>query len=168
MKAWLITWEWDGASASVVDKVAGILEPRLSSKTVSSIIEFLYARATSNLSELSSCAKNRSYGYYSAKPIIANGIKQGDRIICGTNPYLYSRIVSELLITTDVDKFEIISWREPDNNKLKKYESGIEIESTGKYESFKRYVNGKISDELLWDRISGNYKNEIVTKLRTE
>ena len=168
MKAWLITWEWDSPSASVVDKVAGILEPRISSKTVERIIEFLYARATSNLTELSNYAKNRSYGFYSAKPFIANELKQGNGIICGTNPYLYGRIVSDLKVTTDVDAFEIISWREPDIYRLNSAEGEIKIDCNGKCESFKRYVKGKIYDELRWDRISCDYKNEIVTKLRTE
>ena len=166
MKAWLITWEWDSPSASVVDKVAGILEPRLASKTVSRIIEFLYARTTSNITELSTYAKNRSYGYYSAIPFIANGIKQGDRIICGTHPYLYGRIVSELQVTSDVDRFEIISWCEQDTYRLNKTECKIEKDTGGNYESFKRYVEGKICDDIMWDRVSGDYKNEIITKLR--
>ena len=38
----------------------------------------------------------------------------------------------------------------------------------GKLESFKKYVKGKICNELRWDRLNGNFKNEIIIKLRTE
>jgi hypothetical protein len=43
-----------------------------------------------------------------------NGIPHGGRMICGYNPWLHARIVSDLKIESDDERdCEVIRWREP-------------------------------------------------------
>lgn len=41
MKAWLITWDWDGKSEERADKIVGILSSRWGTKRVQRIVDFL-------------------------------------------------------------------------------------------------------------------------------
>ena len=88
MNAWLVTWEWDNDAAAVADVIATVLSPRLSEERVASIVELLYANATSNVVELCSIAKRPSDNPYKAQ------LERG-RINCGHNPYLWARKVSD-------------------------------------------------------------------------
>ena len=49
--AWLVTWEWVGEHAERKDKVASILNYRLSEKNVAEYMERLYADSYYSLSE---------------------------------------------------------------------------------------------------------------------
>jgi hypothetical protein len=168
MKVWLLTWEWDSDSASVVDRVAGVLDGRYSSKIILRFVEFLYARATSNVSELYLYAKHRKFNPYKAKDgIVLNNVPHGDRIYCGTNPYLYARVVTQFKVENDVsDGLEIVSWKEPDNYRFTKDESHIEIAGEGECITIKRCVDGTICDEPLWDRLNSKLNTKIIREIK--
>ena len=168
MKVWLITWEWDSNSARVADKVAAVLDNRYCAKTIARFVEFLYARATSNVKELLQYANRRKNNLYQAKVgITLNNIPHGDRIFCGTNPYLYARYVTDLSVDKDVgNDLEIVSWTEPGIYRFTKDGNHIEIAQKGKKVHVKRCVKGHLCDELMWDRRKGNFYNKIVINLK--
>lgn len=51
MRAWLITWEWGNDAGAVADRIAGILNFRLSEDRIERLVEFLYAQATSSVAQ---------------------------------------------------------------------------------------------------------------------
>ena len=142
MKAWLITWEWEGDSKAVIDKVVGILNPKWSAKRVGDIVEFLYNECTSTLSEMAEYAKKSTNNPYKSKSDF-NG-----QIHCGHNPYLWSRIVENLQIERDNKTFiETISWKEvpiyePTDEKPKLIRGHIP-------KTFIRKITGKISHKTI-------------------
>lgn len=168
MKIWLVTWEWGSDSSRVADKIAAVLDYRYSCKTFPRFVEFLYARATSNVKELLYYARYRKNNPYQAKiGISLNGIPHGDRIFCGANPYLYARYVSDFFVDDDVDNdLEIITWTEPDSYRFTKDGNHIEIAQKGKKEHTKRCISGHLCDELIWDRSKGNLFDKIIINLK--
>ncbi len=153
MKAWIITWEWDGEHAAVADKVIGFLNPRWSANKILPIIEFIYNQSTSTISEMANYAKKPSNNTY--KPII----DFNTRIRCGSNPYIFARKVEELKISIDKKtKFENISWvelpiYEPD------YDKGFKLVRGKLTQEYKRKLTGPVSNEMIWDKEKGDYKN---------
>jgi len=168
MKVWLVTWEWDGDSTRVVDRVAAVLDNRYSSQSVARFVEFLYARATSNVKELLHYARHRKNNPYQAKiGITINDISHGDRIVCGANPYLYARFASNFSVNDDVsNELEIVSWTEPDSYKFTKDGNHIEIAQKGEKVNTKRCVSGPLCDELIWNRSKNNFYDKIVISLK--
>src|SRR2546426_3476002 len=152
MKAWLITWEWTGEAAAVADRVVGVLNPRWTVKRVSEIIEFLYIECTSTLAEIAMYARNSDNNPYRAKRDF-NG-----QITCGQNPWLWARLVDDLEITADDQtRIERVTWREvpiycPTDNGFKELRGHLSQE-------YVRQIAGSISNELIWDRGKGTYKN---------
>lgn len=151
--AWLLTWEWMGDSASVVDHVAGILNYRRSQKRVIDVVEFLYNLHISNLSELAAYAKNRKNVPRKAE-VDFNG-----RIKCGSHPFLYARQVQNIEVHVDPDSgIETIFWEtfptyEPT-------EDGPRLAMESRREGFTRLITGPLSFESLWDRESNRIKAE--------
>ena len=112
MNAWLLTWEGTEAKSLWDDdnKIVTILSGRKSSKSVELIVDVLYTRCIWTASDLSYCANRRK----EHKRIIsrANGLYSG--ILCGSNPYIYARQVTDLVVAKDEDQqLEHISWMEP-------------------------------------------------------
>ncbi len=153
MKAWLITWDWTGDAAAVADRIAGILSVRKSPQYVAEIVEFLYAQSRANIEELAAYAKNRNNVPYRAK------IDFNNRIRCGHNPFLFAEQVSDLTTTTDPETgIETISWlTQPE---YKPMESGPELVSSARSKSCTRVVTGPLSNELMWDRKLGRFKDK--------
>ncbi len=156
-RAWVITWEWMGVSASVVDGIAGIIDYRRSRKRIVDLVEFLYNLSSSNLSELASYAKNRKNIPYKAK-VDFNG-----RITCGSHPFLYARQVQNIEVFVDsLSNTESIWWEtfptyEPTDSGPKKV-SGITKEG------LKRIIIGPISFDFMWDRKKGRIKDQYLKR----
>jgi hypothetical protein len=48
------------------------------------------------------------------KNMVINDIPHGDRMVCGNNPFIYARLVSNFVSRADYDKAsETIRWKEP-------------------------------------------------------
>lgn len=152
-RAWIITWEWVSDSAAVVDGIAGIIDYRRSSKRIIDLVEFLYNFKTSNLGELAAYTKNRKNIPYKAE-VDFNG-----RIICGSHPFLYARLVQNIKVSVDLNSdIETISWETFPT--YKPADSGPEKVSDSKKEGFKRIITGPLSFDSLWDRKVGKIKDQ--------
>ena len=148
MKAWLITWDWTGDAAAVADVVVGILNSRWGDRRVADIVEFLHTNATANVTELSHYAKRPSNNPYRAE--IRNG-----RIHCGSNPFLYARVVSDLKIEITSNNKESISWLEPPRYNIVK--DKIEKVQEPIPDGFTRRISGPVSHKQIWDRINSKF-----------
>jgi hypothetical protein len=95
-KAWLLTWEWVGAHATVEDRIAAILRPKLSRQTVGEIVETLYAIHSYSPTELAYWAKRPK-----EKPYKAEWDKDNNHCHCGDNPSLHANYVHRLQVTED-------------------------------------------------------------------
>ena len=151
MNAWLITWEGTG---KITDdkKIVAILDPRKSRKTLAELVEFIYSRATFNVGEVISYtvqSKRSPYKVLGNMSVI-NNVQHGDRLICGNNPHLYARKVSELKIETDLDAYlETVTWQEPPIFRLKDKSSGqVEVDKIGLRKKLSRDMSATISREL--------------------
>ena len=152
MKAWLITWDWTGDVAAVADEVAAILNPRYSTERVADIVEFLYAKRNATASELV------AYAARAAKNPYRPGRQFSGGITCGHNPCLHARIVDDLSVSTDVETgIETITWTELPLYRPR--ERGFpEMVRDRMLGQCVRRTTGPLSDELIWDRIKGQFK----------
>lgn len=82
-KAWLLTWEWSGSHASVDDRIAGILRPRLSREIVGEIVENMYAVHSYAVTELASWLRRTKENPYKAQ-------WENNHCYCGHNPSLHA------------------------------------------------------------------------------
>jgi len=113
MKAWLITWDWNGDHAKVGNPLIAIFSARRSKKFISDYIQQYYLMATSSASDIA---------YYMNRtnriPYKPNNQLGSSGIVCGDNPWIDARVVSSLMIETDDDKdIEILTWQEPNHIK---------------------------------------------------
>ncbi|MCD4745857.1 MAG: hypothetical protein K8R58_06120 [Bacteroidales bacterium] len=154
MKAWLITWEWTGESAAIADKIVGILNPRWSIKRVLMIVEFIYNQNTSTLSEMSNYAKRPSNNPYTSKKDF------NSHIFCGSHPWIEARLVEDLYISVNPNTgIETIKWNEmpiyePDDQTI-----GPKLVRGKLPKTYVRKLTGSISNESIWDRENGKYKD---------
>lgn len=143
MKAWLVTWEWTNDDAALTERVVCILPPQWSEDRVAGAVELLYAVLNSTVSELASYAKRPSNNPYRAEVFM--GV-----IICGHNPYLEARHVSDLRVETDSTSYlETIFWREPNLYRLKDHKRLLVSE--GEQQKFTRRVIGSPIQESIWN-----------------
>jgi hypothetical protein len=113
MKAWMITWENAEVRRRLPEKIAALLSPRLSSSRVAELVELLMLRATCDAGAMAYCARRpKERLHRAATSLLINQIPHGDRVLCGQNPWLYGRKVSELSVSREGD-MEVLSWREP-------------------------------------------------------
>lgn len=157
MRAWLVTWEWTSPSAEVADRVAAVLPPRWTTERVASVIELLYAQATSSVRELAAYAKNPKANPYRAE------IVDGGRVHCGHHPFLLAVPVRDLRITVEDETGpESLSW-----HTMPVYGRGdpgpVQI-SSGRPDSYRRSIMGPICNELTWDRASGARKAKFAAR----
>jgi hypothetical protein len=149
VNAWLITWE-SGPNVQPVDYIAGIVDPRRSDRWVTDLIEFLYLRSVSTLSELAKCAGHRKNVPYRAQsPLFINDVPHGGRVSCRHNPWLYARKVSDLTIDQDPETgLETVVWLEPPQ--FRRTSDGSFPESVGEPErrTYRRTRIGSVSDGL--------------------
>jgi len=108
MKAWLVTWEWIGDHAKRGDKIAAILNSRLSASRVSELVEFLYLTEHYTLSEKMAIAQRRSDNPYPARVKTVGG----GLVDCGHNPHLMARLVDDLTVESDaMGKDVAVKWK---------------------------------------------------------
>ena len=149
MNAWLITWE--GTSPKITDenRIIGILGSRRSDSFVAELVEFIYLRNSSSVSEMAYIANRpKKKPFPAERTQIINGVPHGERLICGHNPWIYARKVKNLKIAQDGD-VEIITWKEPDNYRWKnKQKMQIEVEKIGDIRTIKRSTEHSLSREM--------------------
>jgi hypothetical protein len=109
MKAWLVTWEWSGDHAERDDKIAAVLNSRLSSSRVEELVEFLYLNECYSVSEKMAVAQRKRDNPYPAQN---DRTKSGPLITCGHNPHLEARLVNDLTIESDANGFDkAVEWK---------------------------------------------------------
>lgn len=111
MNAWLLTWE--GTEPETIfdndNKIVTILSGRMSSKSVEQIVYVLYTRCLRTAGDLSYLANRRKER---ERLYIYSKHRRG--FLYGSNPWIYARRVTDLVIEKDENKqFEHISWKEP-------------------------------------------------------
>ena len=109
MRAWLITWEGTDRRITDENRIVAIISGRKSSGYVEDVIDLLYLRATSSAYGMAYFANHKRQRRHENR-----AINNGGRIRYGSNPFLYGRKVSDLLVTHDTDRgLEIVRWVEP-------------------------------------------------------
>ena len=118
MRMWLLTWECN--TSKVKEEFVAVLSSRKSDSSIAELAEYIVLRATSNAQSLAYYANRRRELVNKAlTPLNINNIPHSNRILCGHDPWLYARIVTEFkVIDDDLSNEEIISWREPDDFRL--------------------------------------------------
>lgn len=95
MKAWIITWEGTSHNLNDENRFVALLSSRNPEKCVGDLVEFIYLRAASPASEMMFFANRPNQISYKAERIqLTNSVPHGDRIVCGHNPWIYTRKVS--------------------------------------------------------------------------
>ena len=111
-KAWLVTWEHIGDHAQPERKIAAVLEPQLSGRRVRELVEFLYASVEYQPFEQLEIAfglrSNPYPGTFGSMKDGPAGLWEGE-VNCGHNPWLYARLVDNLIIPADGEP----TWQEP-------------------------------------------------------
>ncbi len=124
-RAWLITWEWNGNHAKVEDRLAGILNYRLSRTSMERIVERIYAARELAIHEQLAYAMNpTSFPYracyshmdlgreVSEKLNVPSTVPDVNMIFCGDNPYLRARLVGDLRAYLDENGSQHLKWKE--------------------------------------------------------
>jgi hypothetical protein len=108
MKAWLVTWEWMGDHAKRNDKIAAVLNSRLSASKVSELVEFLYLTEYYTVSEKMAIAQRKRDNPYPARVKTVGGALVG----CGHNPFLVARLVDDLTVESDaLGRDMAVKWK---------------------------------------------------------
>lgn len=110
--AWLVTWEWIGNHAKRKDKIAAILNWRLSPERVAEIIEIIHANEFYTLAERLAIAKNKKLNPYQTGYGAIQGIPWEGRLLCGHNPFLEARLVDNLCVVKDNEGNQTLVWDE--------------------------------------------------------
>ena len=121
IKAWLVTWDWVGDHTKRHNKVAAILNPRLSAHRVREFVELFYINTCYSLSERTAYVANKKNNPYPAEFMDINGVPWMGAIHCGDNPWLYARRVNDLVIGRDGRGKEIAIWKERDKPNLVRF-----------------------------------------------
>lgn len=112
ISAWLITWEHMGDHAKPLDRVAAVLNPRVSAHRVLEIVELLYANASYDPSERIAMAKDRKNIPYPARFGVLHSVPWQGEILCGHNPWLEARLVKNLRAQSDGTGQDVFVWDE--------------------------------------------------------
>jgi len=112
IKAWLVTWEWIGDHAKRDDKVAAILNPRLSGKRVREFVELFYLNTFYSLGERIAYTVNKKENPYPARFMDIGGVPWTGAIYCGDNPFLIARLVDDLAVERDGHGEETATWKD--------------------------------------------------------
>lgn len=112
-RAWLVTWEVTKIQPSEI--IVAVISSRRSEAFVKGLMEFLVLRAFSSVGQAVYCANRPSKLVYKAQTrFLINRVPHGERILCGHDPWLYGRKVSDLAVSVDeTSGEEIVSWSEP-------------------------------------------------------
>ena len=112
MMAWLITWNQSGNHEQMDDTIAAILNYSLPAEKVREIVELLYVNRYASLSERLTYARDRKNNPYPAEFDTTDGVSGNTGITCGHNPWLYARIVENIILNIAIDGKESLSWKE--------------------------------------------------------
>ena len=112
MMAWLITWNWSGNHEQLENPIAAILDYRLPAEEVREIVELLFLNRYASLSERLAYARDRKNNPYPAEFETIDGIPVNTGMTCGHNPWLYARIVDNIILNIAIDGKESLSWKE--------------------------------------------------------
>ena len=133
MKAWLVTWEWNGDHAKVDNPIVAIINPRKSARRVLELVEQLYVINTFSFEEQMGYANNRKFNPYPAQFGNVEGIQWEGQIFCGHNPWLFARKVSNLhteswksgegKLVWDEDRSDVIARIRKDQSEIQDLDS---------------------------------------------
>ncbi len=112
IRAWLVTWEWIGNHAKRHDKVAAILNPRLSTDRARDLVELFYLNTYYDLSERITYIANKRKNPYPARFMDIEGVPWMGAIYCGDNPFLFARLVDDFAVERDQHGKETAIWRD--------------------------------------------------------
>lgn len=150
IRAWLITWKWFGDENAIADKVIAVLNPRWTRERVAPIVDAIYAMCSYSIEEMVMFTRRPERTPYRSE--VSNGV-----IICGHNPWLEARKVSDLIVDVDEKSgLETIKW-----NLLPRYEiiDGDIRQVRGVVpEQFSRRIVGSPSNMTIYDRVKGTFK----------
>jgi hypothetical protein len=113
MKAWLVTWEWAIDNAKRDEKVAAVFSPHWGPNRVREFVEFLYMTENYTVSERMACALPKGQNPYPAEfGRTPEGIPWTGEIECGHHPFLFARLVDDLMVEFITDGEEKVTWKE--------------------------------------------------------
>lgn len=146
MRAWLLTWVYH--KSKVQEEIVAVLSSRKSDKTVSELVEFIVLRANSSVINMAYYANRRDKLVYKASTSqLINGVPHGERVLCGHDPWLYARKVTDFKVDFDEkSNEEIVSWREPDNYRWTQDKRSIEVSELGSLKVIRRQKKELSSD----------------------
>lgn len=147
MNAWMITWERLDVRPVPYEKIAAILSGRRSERSVADFMELLYLRATGDASAMAYYANRpRKKTGCAQYPWSINGVPH-ERILCGNNPGLYGRRVTNLKISRD-GADELLKWQEPPTFRWKgASRTEIETAEAGDLKEWRRLANRPLSED---------------------
>lgn len=155
MNAWLITWERLDVRPELYEKIAAILSSRRSEHSVAEFMEFLYLRATCDASDMAYFANRpRKMIGRAQYPQSINEMPH-ERILCGHNPWLYGRRVTNLTVSREGED-EVIRWQEPPTFRWKGTSRTVfEIAEVGELKEWRRPANRPLSEDAYRWRTIG-------------
>jgi hypothetical protein len=112
MRAWLITWEWNGDHAKVDNPLVSILSSRYSPERVRLLVEQLYINDGATASEHIAYARNKKNNPYPAYYNSSSSGRHTWQIYCGHNPHLYARLVFDLKHEGIAGGKQKLTWKE--------------------------------------------------------
>ena len=118
IKAWVVRWEWASEHAAVEKPLIAVLPPRTPHHQVAKFIEWVYAGASYEPSELIEWTAHPEKNPYRAQypRTLPPPDGYGGRpiwpieVVCGHNPYISARYVQNLRVTTDAEGNESLEW----------------------------------------------------------
>jgi len=114
MASWLVTWGMVGHEGKVKYEPAAILNGRLSGENVRKIVELLFVNERCTLGERIAYAKNNKNTLFPARFEMVLGVPWEDRIYCGSNPFLYARLVDDLRVIVNENGEKELTCKEQD------------------------------------------------------
>ena len=117
LKAWLVTWEYQGWEQLSTrrhrgpSRVAAVLDQRWGGERVGEVVRVLYANEFFGPKEQLDAARSKA-----AQPPLDLGRLEGSpwcgRIRCGGTPYLYARLVDNLKVAGASGPLDEFTWDE--------------------------------------------------------
>lgn len=124
-RAWVISWK---NATTGEDTFVSILSSRYSGSRIKKLVEQVYADQTYTWEDRVRFAQGRRYEsdrarFFSFRPPPEGpGSSYAGMIECGHNPFLYARLVTDVVVKSTPDGDEEITWKEP---KLREIEAEI-------------------------------------------
>lgn len=110
--AWLVTKEGTKISSNAAENIVEILSPRIHAKRIREIVELLYHRDDLLAEKIEWRLRRKSHQPYPAEFQTVDGVPWEGEVICGHNPWLRARLVSNLVVGVGLDGKETATWEE--------------------------------------------------------